>query len=204
MRLKQIEGLLLKKIIDDLNLSRAQLEESEDGQLIQIYENVLEINDNSYSYEIEFPFYATLCSMLIRACPHYGDVLGDLVYNALNQRTHNKTAVDQVCTHCTIVRQWSSLNGSLSLKAIQVIADVFKACIFETGGEWLVALRFKRRSWEYFASRIHTSEIAKFPYICDLFTGGKVEESQPLIKLTEILDKCLPDWHPLLRCSSLG
>ena len=204
MKLEQLEGLLLRKIVDDLNLSRAQLEESEAPQLIQVCNGFLEIDSETYSYEIELPFYKILCSMLIRVCPHYVDVLGDFLYHALNKRTHSSTAVDQVHTHSAIIREWHSINGSLKIEAMQVMSDTFKACIFETGGEWLIALRFKRRSWEYFASRLHTSEIALFPYICDLFTGGKIEEVEPSIKLIKTFDKCLPDWHPLLRCTSLG
>lgn len=204
MYYQQLNKLILGKLLADLKLGRACLEESECPREIKIHNDYLELDNKIYDYEIDLRFYQKVSELLIEVCPHYSDVVGDLVYNSLNQRTNNENAVDTVCTHAVIVREWVSNNGSLVITGYQLMSDKFKGMIFETGGQWLAALRFQKHSWDYFASRLHTSDIALFPYFCDLFSSGDVQPTNLSKKLLEILDKCLPDWYPLLRCTNLG
>lgn len=200
---KELKGLILDKILTDLKLERAQIEKANEPHIIKINGVSVKIDGERYEYEIELPFYQKLCEILVDSCSHYKDILGDDVYYQLNKRTHNDTVVGIIGTHCVIVKKWLAQNGNIRIFGYQLMSDVFRGFIFSTGGQWLAALRFNKKSWEYFASRQRTVDLALFPYFYDLFASGKIEQSTEKENLTEILDKCLPDWHPLLRCTNL-
>jgi hypothetical protein len=198
MNYKDVEILILGKILSDLKLNHSRLEEGEKRHQIRILEECLIVNGERLNYEIELSIYRQICGLLIESYPHYTDVIGDVVHNTLNQRITNETAVDTVGTHCAIVKQWISQNGRIVIRGYQIMSDNFRGSIFSTGGQWLVAIRFNKKPWEYFASRLHTGEIGLFPYFCDLFLKGKIEQEKPQENVQSVLEKALPDWHPLL------
>lgn len=204
MKRNDLKGLILGKILTDLKLERAQLEEAEEPHDIQLHDEYLKFDGIEHPYEVDLPFYRRLCIALVDVYPHYKDILGDDVYYNLNRRTHNDTTIDVVGTQCVIVKRWSSKNGSIQVVGYQLMSDTFRGFVFETGGQWIVAIRFNKRSWEYYASRQRSTEIALFPYFADLFITGEVVPVKSEEKLLEILDKCLPDWYPLVKSGSLG
>lgn len=204
MNINEIKGLSLDKILTDLKLEKAQLEEAVEPHTIDFHKSFLQFDDIQYSYEIDLSLYKKLCGALVEVFSHYKDVLGDDIYYVLNKRTNNESVVDLAGTQCVIVKQWKSDNGSIRIHAYHLMSDSFRGFVFETGGQWLIGLRYNKKSWEYYASRQRCSEIALFPYFADLFATGEIKETKASIKLAEIFDKSFPDWYPLVKCTNLG
>jgi len=201
---QQLKGMLLNKILMDLKLGRAQLEEAEEPHTLQLHNEYLKFDGIDYPYIVDLPFYKMLTGLLIDVYPHYKDVMGDDIYYNLNRRTHNDAVVDVLGTLCVVVKRWEAKNGNICISSCQLMADTFRGFVFETGGQWIGAIRFNKKSWEYYASRQRSVDIGLFPYFADLLATGKVEPRKPDESLSQILDKCLPDWYPLIKCANLG
>lgn len=204
MNKQDLRGMVLNKILMDLKLGRAQLEEVEEPHTLRLHPEYLTFDGIDYPFLVDLSFYKLLTGLLVDIYPHYKDVLGDDIYYNLNRRTHNDTVVDVLGTLCVVVKRWEAKNGNIYVSAYQLMADTFRGFIFETGGQWIAAIRYNKKSWEYYASRQRSVEMALFPYFADLLATGQVEPRKPEEKLSEILDKCLPDWYPLLKCPNLG
>lgn len=199
MKRDDLKGLLLGKIVTDLKLEKAQLEEADEPHDINIASDSLTFDNILYPYEIELSLYRKLCGALVEVYAHYKDVVGDDVYYLLNQRTHNDTSIDLLGTQCIIVKKWQGSNGNLQVAAYQLMSDAFRGFVFETGGQSIVGIRYNKRSWEYYASRQRCNDLALYPYFADLFSTGQVEQVKHTEKLIAILDKSLPDWYPLVK-----
>lgn len=204
MNHKKLKGLILGKMLVDFKLERSQFLEGQKHHEINILEDSFVFDGEEFFYEIDLPIYKKISYLMIDIHPYYKDILGDDIYFSLNKRVNHDTVVDVIGTQCVIIKKWESKNGNLMVTSYQLMSDSFRGFILETGGQWVIAIRFNKRSWEYYASRQRSTELALFPYLADIFFSGEIVSMKNEEKLSRILDKSLPDWYPLLKELHVG
>lgn len=200
---KGLESLVVRSLLADLQIGRSRLVQLAEPIKIQCFENHFIKNEHIIEYDFgDLTFYQEVIELLIKAFPHYPDILGDFIYQMLNERVHHDVLIDRVCTHCVNIRCWRSFSNGMAITAYIMASDIFRGVVFETGSQWLTLIKYNRESWSFFASRKHTSDLAIYPYVCDLFTRGRVETLKESKPISAILDLSLPDWYPLNKCKA--
>lgn len=147
---------------------------------------------------VDLECYTTMIQLLSIIHKHYPNILGDLIFQTINMRTNRYASTDVLNNRQVMIRKWVSHSNNAQIELLQVVGNQFKLNILGTGNQFLLALKAAKQSWEFFSSKMHCSNLGLFPYMLDMFGNGRIEDTSMRAPLEEILNKSLPDWHPLL------
>lgn len=189
--------MLLSSLVSDLKRCRTDLAELNEPIYIELSKEALVINQQSHRLETDLELYRTIFELLINVRSNYSNIVGDIIFKALNTRTNQSVATELLQTHQLLLRSWQGSKNDIRI--VQFIGNKFKGFSFGSGDQWLTAVFFPKQDWEFYASKENSLDIAMFPYMMDKSLENDIQDCVSKKSVIEIFENSLPDWHPLLK-----
>lgn len=194
------ENLLISTLLQDLKVGRARLQEAREPTELQFNASTLRVNEEVYDLDPDnYKLYKIVVNLLLREFTYYPDVIGDFVYNSLNVRTNQHTSMDVLGVHSVMMRQWEGTLNKSQLKAHHLMGNTFKGLFLEVNNEATAVIRYRKKAWEFYSARQHTTEVALFAFLADMFNRTQLKGCAEKTTMISLCEKALPDWHPLIR-----